>query len=438
MSRLLITNARLVDPCAGTDEPGALLIQNGRIADLGPQLDRDGSIEAERLDARGAVLAPGLVDLRVQLGEPGAEHKESFATGALAAVAGGVTSFACLPGTQPPIDDPSMVEFVARRARQARLAKVYPYAAITKGLAGEQLAEFGLLREAGAIGFTDGHKAVASARIMRRALSYGRLVDAFLVQHPEEPDLARNGVANPGPIAARLGLTAIPREAEVIMIERDLRLARATGGRIHFSRVTTAEGIDAIRRAKAEGVRVTCDCTPHHLALNELEVEGYRTFAKVSPPLRAEADRRAVEDAVADGTIDAIVSDHRPQDQDSKRLPFASAEFGVVGLETLLPVALRLVQDGRMSLPALLSRLSTAPARLLGIEAGTLALGAPADLILFDPDRPWKVAERDLHSASKNTAFEGRLMMGRVETTLVDGRIVFRRDDGRTESKDRT
>ncbi|WP_159716463.1 dihydroorotase [Geminicoccus flavidas] len=427
MSRLLITNARLVDPVAGTETVGALLVEHGRIAAHGPKLGRDASIDAERLDADGLVLAPGLVDLRVQLGEPGAEHKESFASGALAAVAGGVTSFACLPGTQPPIDDPSMVEFVARRARRVRLAKVYPYAAITKGLKGQELAEFGLLREAGAVGFTDGHLAVASARIMRRALSYGRLVDAFLVQHPEEPDLARGGAANPGPIAARLGLASIPREAEVIMIERDLRLARATGGRIHFSRITTAEAVEAIRRAKAEGVRVTCDCTPHHLALNELEVEGYRTFAKVSPPLRAEADRCAIEAAVVDGTIDAIASDHRPQDQDSKRLPFASAEFGVVGLETLLPVALRLVTDGRMSLADLFVRLSSTPARLLGIEGGTLAVGAPADLILLDPDRPWKVAERDLHSASKNTAFEGRLMMGRVETTLVDGRVVFSR-----------
>ena len=427
MSRLLIANARLVDPAAGTETPGALLVEHGKIAAHGPTLGQDGSIDAERLDAGGLVLAPGLVDLRVQLGEPGAEHKESFASGALAAVAGGVTSFACLPGTQPPIDDPSMVEFVARRARRVRLAKVYPYAAITKGLKGQELAEFGLLREAGAVGFTDGHLAVASARIMRRALSYGRLVDAFLMQHPEEPDLARGGVANPGPIAARLGLASIPREAEVILIERDLRLAKATGGRIHFSRITTAEAVEAIRRAKAEGVRVTCDCTPHHLALNELEVEGYRTFAKVSPPLRAEADRRAIEAAVVDGTIDAIASDHRPQDQDSKRLPFASAEFGVVGLETLLPIALRLVADGRMSLAELFVRLSTTPARLLGIEAGTLAIGTPADLILLDPDRPWKVAERDLHSASKNTAFEGRLMMGRVETTLVDGRVVFRR-----------
>ena len=431
MSRLLIENARLVDPVAGTERSGRLLVEDGKIADLGPSLGQDGRIDAERLDANGLVLAPGLVDLSVQLGEPGFEHKESFATGALAAVAGGVTSFACLPGTQPPIDDPSMVEFVARRARLARLAKVYPYAAITKGLQGQQLAEFGLLREAGAIGFTDGHHAVANAKIMRRALSYGRLIDAFLVQHPEEPELARHGVANPGPTAARLGLTAIPREAEVIMVERDLRLARATGGRVHFARISTSEAIEAIRSAKADGVRVTCDCTPHHLALNELEVEGYRTFAKVSPPLRSEADRRAVEDAVVDGTIDAIASDHRPQDQDSKRLPFASAEFGVVGLETLLPVALRLVHDGKLTLPTLLARLTATPARLLGLAAGTLEIGAAADLILFDPDRPWKVAERDLHSACKNTAFEGRLMMGRVDTTLVDGRIVYRRGEPR-------
>ena len=427
MTRLLIENARLVDPSAGLDAMGSLLVIDGRIADRGQHVGKDGAIQAERLDAGGAVLAPGLVDLRVQLGEPGAEHKESFASGTLAAVAGGITSFACLPGTSPPIDDPSMVEFVARRARRARLAKVYPFAAITKGLQGTALAELGLLKEAGAVGFTDG-QALGSARVMRRALAYGRQFDAFIMQHPEEPELARGGVVASGAIASRLGLPSIPREAEVIMAERDLRLAQATGGRIHFSRVSTIEALDAIRAAKAKGVRVTCDCTPHHLALNELEIEGYRTFAKVQPPRRAEADRQALEDAVADGTIDVIASDHVPQDQDSKRLPFASAEFGVIGMETLLSVALRLVHDGRMTMSALLAKLTTAPAGLLGIEAGTLALGAPADLVLFDPDRPWKVNERDLHSLSKNTAFEGRLMMGRVVATLVDGRIVYRQD----------
>ena len=425
MARLLIRNARLLDPASGLDRPGGLLVEAGRIAGLGAEL-RDAALDgAEVIDAGGQCLAPGLVDLRVQLGEPGAEHKERFESAGAAAVAGGVTSFAVLPATHPPIDDPSMVEFVARRARKARLAKVYPWAAVTRGLEGSQLSEMGLLLEAGAVGFTDGWRAIAEARVMRRALTYARSFDALVAVHPEEPSLARGTVMNAGAIATRLGLAGVPRVAELIQIERDLRLLETTGGRLHIAHVTTAEGVAAIRRAKDAGHAVTCDVTPHHLLLNELEVEGYRTFAKVSPPLRAEADRLALVEALVDGTIDAIASDHCPQDQESKRVPFASAEFGVVGLETMLAVTLTLVHEGRLGLLRLLEALSTAPARLLGITGGRLQPGAPADLVVFDPDAPWKVTEQGLRSLSKNTAFEGRLVQGRVTRTLVDGRIVF-------------
>ena len=425
MARLLIRNARLLDPASGLDRPGGLLVEAGRIAGLGPEL-RDAVIDdAEVIDAGGQCLAPGLVDLRVQLGEPGAEHKERFESAGAAAVAGGVTSFAVLPATHPPIDDPSMVEFVARRARKARLAKVYPWAAVTRGLEGSQLSEMGLLLEAGAVGFTDGWRAIAEARVMRRALTYARSFDALVAVHPEEPSLARGTVMNAGAIATRLGLAGVPRVAELIQIERDLRLLETTGGRLHIAHVTTAEGVAAIRRAKDAGHAVTCDVTPHHLLLNELEVEGYRTFAKVSPPLRGEDDRLALVEALVDGTIDAIASDHCPQDQESKRVPFASAEFGVVGLETMLAVTLTLVHEGRLGLLRLLEALSTAPARLLGITGGRLQPGAPADLVVFDPDAPWKVTEQGLRSLSKNTAFEGRLVQGRVTRTLVDGRIVF-------------
>jgi dihydroorotase len=363
--------------------------------------------------------------MRVQLGEPGAEHKERFESGTLAAVAGGVTSLCLLPNTDPPIDDPAMVEFVARRARQARLAKVYPYAAVTKRLEGRELAEMGLLRAAGALAFTDGEKAVANARVMRRALAYARSFDALIVQHPEEPSLAEGGLMNEGPMATRLGLAGIPSAAETMMIERDLRLLELTQGRLHVAHVSTRAAVDAIRAAKARGLRVTCDTTPHHLALNELEVEGYRTFAKICPPLRSEDDRRAVVEGLADGTIDAVASDHCPQDQDSKRLPFAQAAFGVIGVETMLPVCLRLYHERQLPLIGLLRTLTVGPASILGLEAGRLAPGVPADLVLFDPDEPWRVTEQSLKSLSKNTAFEGRLVQGRVYRTFVDGRTVF-------------
>lgn len=421
---LLFTGVRLLDPASGLDQPGELLVADGRIAALGPSVDRPDGVKV--VAGEGACLCPGLVDMRVNFGEPGTEHKERLASGIRAAAAGGVTSVAVLPNTRPPIDDPAMLEFVARRARQLKSVKVYPYAALTKGLEGKELAELALLKEAGAVAFTDAERALADARVMQRALAYASALDLLVVQHPEEPSLASGGVVNEGAIAVRLGLRGIPAIAEVMMVERDLHLVRATGARYHVARISTRAAIDAVRRAKVEGLRVTCETTPHHLALNELEVEGYRTFAKVSPPLRSEADRMAVVDGLVDGTIDVIASDHSPQDQDSKRLPMAQAEFGVVGVETMLPVSLRLVHEGQMSLLDLLRRMTVAPADLLGLETGRLAVGAAADLMLFDPERPWKITEAGLSSLAKNTAFEGRLVQGRVLLTMVDGRVVHR------------
>ena len=425
--RVAFLNARLLDPASGLDAPGGLLVEDGRIADFGPGL-RQAPEDVEVADCGGACLAPGLVDMRVRFGGPGAEHKETIASGARAAAAGGVTSLACLPDTEPVIDDPAMVEFVARRARQAKLVKVYPYGAVTQGLQGERLAELGLLAEAGAVGFTDGASAVADGLVMRRALSYASAFDGLIVQHSEDPALARDGAANEGAVATRLGLAGIPTQAEVIVVERDLRLVELTGCRYHVAHVSTAAAIDAVRRAKARGLPVTCEAAPHHFALNELEVEGYRTFAKVSPPLRGEDDRRAVVEGLVDGTIDVIASDHCPQDQDSKRLPFAQAAFGAVGLETMLAVALtELVHNRNLGLLALLDKLTRAPADPLGLEAGRLRRGAPADLVLFDPEAPWKIREEDLLSLSKNTPFDGRLVQGRVLRTVVDGRTVFER-----------
>jgi dihydroorotase len=420
--RLLFRGARLLDPAAGRDETGDLLVEDGRIAAAGGNL---GQCAAETVDAQGLCLAPGLVDMRVQLREPGAEHMESIESGGRAAAAGGVTTMAALPGTEPPVDDVSVVEFVARRAREARLAKVHPYAAATKGLRGAELTEMGLLAANGAVGFTDGVRPVADALVMRRVLAYARSFDLLVVQHPEEPSLARAGEVSEGELATRLGLPAMTPAAEVIMVERDLRLVALTGARWHAAHLSTAAAIAAIRRAKAEGLPVTCDTAPPYFALNETAIGDYRTFAKLSPPLRSETDRRAVVAGLADGTIDAIASDHAPWDQDSKRLPFSSAACGIVGLETLLPLSLELYHDGRISLIEVLRRLTVAPAGILRLPVGRLAVGAAADLVLFDPDAPWQIDTEKFRSKSKNAPFDGRTVKGRVLRTLVDGRTIF-------------
>jgi dihydroorotase len=423
---ILFSGTRLIDPASGRDAPGDLLVADGRIAAIGAGLADKGMPEGtERVVGSGLCLAPGLVDLRVQLREPGEEHKETIASASAAAAAGGVTSIAALPNTDPVIDDVAGLEFVARRAREMRKVKVYAYAGVTKGLAGKDLTEMGLLAESGAVAFTDGLNAVADARVMRRALSYARTFGALIVQHPEEPALAAGGQMNEGELATRLGLAGIPPAAEAIMIERDLRIVALTGGRYHVAHVSTAAGIDAIRAAKARGLAVTCDTAPPYFALNELAVGEYRTFAKLSPPLRSEEDRAAVAAGIADGTIDCIASDHAPHDQDSKRVPFAQAAPGVIGLETLLPVSLELVHKKMLSMLELFRRLALAPADLLGLAQGRLAVGAPADLVLFDPTRVWVVDEDRFLSKSKNSPFGGRPVQGRVLRTIVDGRTVF-------------
>jgi dihydroorotase len=424
--RVAYINARLLDPASGQDGTGALLTDGERIADIGPTLFADGvPSDIEVVDCQGACLAPGLVDMRVQLREPGEEHKETLRSAGEAAVAGGVTSMVCLPNTHPIIDDVATVEFVARRARKSGLAKVYPYAAATKQLAGQELAEIGMLAEAGALGFTDGTKAIENAQVMRRALAYAATFGVMIIQHPEEPSLAENGVMNEGELSTRLGLAGIPAAAEAIMLERDMRLVAITGGRYHAAHLSTAEGIAVVRRAKEQGLPVTCDTAPPYFALNELAVSEYRTFAKLSPPLRSEDDRRAVVAAIKDGIIDAIASDHAPQDQDSKRLPFAQAECGGVGLETLLAVTLELHHNRHLTLLKVIELLSWAPARLLGLPAGQLKVDAAADLLIFDADRAWRVDPQQFHSKSKNSPFDGRPLQGRVLRTVVDGRTVY-------------
>ncbi len=424
-ARVAYINARLLDPASGLDVPGALFSEHGRIADLGPQLFNDAPPgDAEVVDCGGACLAPGLVDMRAQLGEPGQEHKETIRSAGRAAASAGITSLVCLPTTDPVIDDVAGLEFIARRAREAKSVKVYAYGSITRGCAGEQLTEIGLLSEAGAVGFTDGATAVANAQMMRRALSYSTAFDTVLLQHPAEPTLA-TGVMNSGALATRLGLTGNPAMAEVIMVERDLRLMEMTGGRYHASHVSAAETVEVIRRAKARGLPVTCDTAPHYFTLTEEAVGDYRTFAKVSPPLRREADRAAVAAGVADGTIDAVASDHCPQDQDAKRLPFPSAADGIAGLETLFALSLALVHDGRLGLLDLLARLTSRPAEILGLEAGRLTKGAPADLVVFDPEATWTIDPDAFLGKCKNAPYENHPVKGRVLRTVVDGRPLF-------------
>ena len=424
--RVAYVNARLLDPASRLDAPGALLTEGATIAELGPGLFADGVPDGVTVvDCQRHCLAPGLIDMRVQLREPGEEHKETFETAGRAAAAGGVTSMVTLPNTSPVIDEVAVVEFVARRAREVKRVKIFCYGAVTRGLEGKQMTEIGLLAEAGAVAFTDGVRSVADALVLRRALSYARTFGQLIVQHAEEPSLAADGVMNEGELASRLGLPGIPAAAEAIMVARDLRLVELTGGRYHAAHLSTAAAIDAVRRAKARGLAVTADTAPHYFALNETEVGDYRTFAKVSPPLRGEADRAAVVDGLADATIDIIASDHAPQDQESKRLPFAQAEFGIIGLETLLALSLELYHNGRLSLSACLEALTSRPAALLALPAGRLSPGAPADLMLFDPDRPWRVDEARFRSKCKNSPFDGRPVQGVVLRTVVDGRTVF-------------
>lgn len=421
-------NAHIVDPTADAEYDGAILISDGRIADFGPSLFASGApYGIQSVDCRGLYVAPGLVDARVHTGEPGEEHKETLESAAVAAAVGGITSMVLLPDNEPPFDDASLIEFVARRARLIKLANMYAYGAMTAGLEGKELAEMGLLAEAGAVAFTDADHAIGSAQVMRRALYYAKAFDALIVHLPQEPALS-GGHMSSGEMATRLGLAGVPSLAEVMMVERDIRLVEMTGGRLHLAKISTAESVAVIAAAKARGLKITCDTAPPYFALNDLAVGDYRTFGKLVPPLRAEKDRAAIAQALSDGVIDAIVSDHRPQDQDSKRVPFAQALPGGIGLETLLPVSLELVHNGLISLPRLFQRLASTPARLFNLPGGRLAKGAPADLVVFDLDYAWKIDRADFWSKTKNSPFDERPVQGRAMATIVGGRTIWRHD----------
>jgi len=399
------------------------LVRDGLIADLGSGLGRPDDVTA--VQAEGAILCPGLVDMRATLGEPGYEYRETIETAAQAAAAGGITTLAVLPDTRPAIDDPALVRLLRARGEEIGTFTIVPYAALTRACAGEELAELRLLREAGAAAFTDGRRAIGSARLMRTALSYVSGFDSRIIQHPEDPSLSAGGVATEGELASRLGLPGTPAAAEAILLARDIRLAELTGGAVHFSPVSTAEAIALVRRAKERGIRVTCDTAPPYFDLNESAIGDFRTYAKLSPPLRTESDRLAVLEALADGTIDAIVSDHQPRDADDKRLPFAQAAPGGTGLVTLLGVTLAHVHAGALTMGQAIELLTARPAGLLGIGGGRLLKGAVADLCLYHPDRVWRVEAGELPGKAQNTPFDGRALEGRVLGTWKAGRRVF-------------
>jgi len=419
---LLFTNARLVDPLSGRDERGDLLVVDGMIEAVGHTVGVPEG--AEVVDCGGLILAPGLIDMRAFCGEPGAEYRETLKTASAAAAAGGVTTIVCSPDTTPPVDDPAIVDFLQRRARDAAVVRIAPAAALTKGLEGREMTEIGLLQEAGAVAFSDGPVSVRNAQVMRRLMTYSRLFDVLIMHHVEDPDLVGEGVMNEGEFASRLGLMGVPREAETVMLERDMRLVRLTGARYHASIISCADSVEIVRRAKAEGLPVTAGTSINHLTLNENDVGHYKTFCRLSPPLRREDDRMALVDALEEGIVDVIVSDHNPQDVETKRLTFAEAADGAIGLETMLSAGLRLVHAGEVSLTRLLDAMSSRPAALLRLHRGQLRQGYDADLVLIDPEEPWVVDRYALRSRSKNSPFDEAKLSGRVMTTIVAGRIV--------------
>lgn len=419
---ILIKGGRVVDPASGMDETADLLLVDGVIRALGRL---DAPTDVRILDADGLVVAPGLVDMHVHLREPGYEYKETIATGTRSAAAGGVTSVAVMPNTQPVTDDPSVVGYILDKARNEGVVNVFSIAAITKGLLGREITEMGLLLRAGCVAFSDDGQPLVNSGVMRRALEYARTFGALIIQHAEDPSLTEQGCMNEGGVATRLGLVGIPAESEAILVDRDIRLVALTGGRYHLAHVSTAGALQTIEQARKRKLQVSCEVTPHHFSLTEEDVLGYDTDAKMSPPLRSSADRTALLEGLARGVITVIATDHAPHDEDSKRVAFCCASNGVVGLETMLPVSLELVREKVLTMKQCMAAMSFNPANLLGIHRGTLGLEQPADIVLFDPEESWIVDAKQLHSKSKNTCFHARRVKGRVKKTLVAGKIVY-------------
>lgn len=420
-----LIHARIIDPESGHDKTGGLVIEDGIISDFGPHLAKNAPDGAEVIDCKGHILCPGLIDMLVFTGEPGEEHRETLATASRAAAAGGVTTLITMPNTDPVIDEVALVDFMERRARDTAIVEVHVMAAMTKGLKGEEMTEIGLLKDAGAIAFTNGKNSVTDAKVMRQLLSYAGDFDALIVHYTEDPDLRGNGVMNEGEVSSRLGLPGIPTLAETIMLERDMRLVKDTSGRYHAATISCADSLEIIRTAKKAGLNISAGVSINHLTLNENDIGPYRTFCKVRPPLRTEDDRKAMVEGLANGEIDVIVSSHDPKDSEGKRQPFAEAAYGAIGVETLLPAALRLYHNEEVGLIPLLRAMTINPAKILGLPSGRIAVGAPADLMLFDLETPWIIDRDILQSRAKNSAFDEAKVEGRVLMTFVGGKRIF-------------
>ena len=426
MSTVFLQNAHLIDPENGTVDQGNLLIKEGVIAARGAVVSAPGK-ETRIIDCAGKYLAPGIIDIGVKVCEPGERHKESFKSAGLAAAAGGITTIVTRPDTVPAIDTPETLEFIRRRAMEASIVNVLPMAALTKRREGREMTEIGFLQDAGAVGFTDCDRVLRDVKVLTRALSYARSLGAWVMGHPQDPYLSEGAAVTSGKFATLRGLPGVSPLAERMGVDRDISLIEMTGASYHFDQITTARAVPALARAKSNGLNITAGTSIHHLTLNEFDVAEYRTFFKLKPPLRSEDDRLAIIDALKDGIIDIISSMHTPQDEESKRLPFEEAASGAVGLETLLPAALRLYHGGLLDLPSLFRAMSLNPAKRLGLPAGRLEVGAPADLVLFDPDAPFVLNRFGLLSKSKNTPFDEARMQGKVLRTFVNGNEVYQR-----------
>jgi len=426
-NKIAFINARIIDPDSGLDCLGELLVQNKLIKDVGRNLF-NGSTPTDHLivDCKKNILCPGLIDMCSHLREPGEEYKENIESASKAALAGGITGMICMPDTNPIIDQISVIEFIARRARETNGVKIYPSASVTKGLEGINLTEIGLLQEAGAILFTEGNKALSNTKIMKQALEYAKTFGALIMQHAQDKDLSANGVMNSGALASKLGLPGISKIAEIIQVEKDLRLIENTGGKIHFINITTKEAIVAISKAKNKGLNVSCSTSPHYFTSNEDSVDEWKTFAKVTPPLRNEEDRKYVFKALINNDIDLITSHHSPQDQDSKRVPFEQAEFGIIGLETLLPLSMQLHFKGKMQIIDIIDKLSNKPAKLLDLKSGKLKKHSPADILIFDPNYSYKLNIDKMKSKSKNSLYDNYNVTGKVLATIVDGKLMYK------------
>ena len=426
MKKQCIINTRIVDPRNNIDEIGGVLInEEGRIQAVGSKVTKDNASDAIVYDCKNKITIPGIVDMRVFVGEPGFEYKENFRTLSQAALSGGVTAVATMPNTNPVIDNVSTLDFVKRRSRDKSAIKIFPLATLTKNAEGKDMTEFGLLKLRGAWGFTDGLNCVQSNKVMDRIFNYGKNKDILIIQFAQDNELSENGVINDSLLATKLGLKSIPAIAEQLIIERDLRLLEQYQTKYHIALISSKKSLEIIKDAKVKGLKFTVGVSINNLSLNDNDIGDFRTFLKLSPPLRSEEDRLALIQGVKDGLIDVIVSDHKPEDEESKRLTFQQAATGASGIETLLPLALELVHNGSCNLNLLIENLTSNPAKILGIRNGTLSIGSEADIAIFDLEKPWVFKRENILSKSKNTAIENRKLQGKVEKTFINGKLVF-------------